>query len=80
MTVTRSDGPAVDFEDKVLLTVPETARALGIGTTLAYELVARGVLPHIRLGRALRVPRAALEAWIAANTLGAPARPRTLRS
>jgi excisionase family DNA binding protein len=44
---------------------------LAVGTTLAYELVGRGVIPHIRLGRALRVPRAALEAWIAANTRGA---------
>jgi len=65
-------GPR-DAEAHLLLHVREAARLLGIGTTLAYELVGRGVLPHIRLGRAVRVPRAALEAWIAANTRGAPA-------
>jgi excisionase family DNA binding protein len=56
----------------LLLRVDEAADLLGIGTTLAYELVGRGVLPHVRLGRAVRVPRAALEAWIAANTRGTP--------
>lgn len=70
-----SAGTRGPLEDRcLLLTVPEAAHALGIGTTLAYELVGRGVLPHVRLGRALRVPRAALEAWVAANTRGAPDR------
>lgn len=59
-------------EQRLLLSVPEAARTLHIGTTLAYELIGRGVLPHVRLGRALRIPRLALEAWIAANTRGAP--------
>ncbi len=61
------------FEDgRLLLTVPEAARTLGIGTTLAYELVGRGELPHVRLGRSVRVPRAALEHWVAKNTRVAP--------
>jgi excisionase family DNA binding protein len=64
-------------DGRLLLTVPEAARALGIGTTLAYQLVGNGKLPHIRLGRALRVPRASLEAWIAANTRGMGTSPRT---
>jgi len=49
---------------------------LGIGTTLAYEMIGQGKLPHIRPGRAVRVPRQALEAWIEANTLGVPEMPR----
>lgn len=57
-------------DDPLLLTVPQAARLLGIGTTLAYELAGQGRLPHIRLGRALRVPRGALEAWIEANSVG----------
>ncbi len=47
-----------------LLTVPEAARLLRIGRNLAYELVARGELPSVRLGRVIRVPRAALDAWL----------------
>jgi excisionase family DNA binding protein len=62
----------LENEIHLLLRVDEAARLLGIGTTLAYELVGRGVLPHVRLGRAVRVPRAALESWIATNTRGAP--------
>lgn len=54
----------------LLLRVHEAARLLGIGTTLAYELIGQGRLPHIRLGRALRVPRRALEEHIAASTRG----------
>ena len=59
---------------RLLMTIPEAAQVLAIGTTLAYELVGRGVLPHVRLGRAIRVPRGALEAWIAANTRAATGR------
>jgi excisionase family DNA binding protein len=65
---TRLDRTAA--QDRLLLRVEEAARLLSIGTTLTYELVGRGVLPHVRLGRAVRVPRAALEEWIASNTRG----------
>jgi excisionase family DNA binding protein len=36
---------------------------LGIGRTKAYELVASGELPAIRVGRAIRVRRADLNRW-----------------
>ena len=61
-------------ENRILLSVGEVAGLLGIGTTLAYELVGRGVLPHVRLGRRVLVPRALLEEWIAESTRGRPAR------
>lgn len=48
----------------LLLTVPEAARACKISRGLAYDLIARGELPHVRLGRVIRVPRLGLEAWI----------------
>ncbi len=50
--------------ERLLLTVEEAARRLGIGKTLAWELVWAGVLPSVRLGRCVRIPLAALEAWI----------------
>ena len=57
-----------------MLTVEEAAAELRIGRRLAYELAARfeatgGAegLPVIRLGRCLRVPRARLDALLAAN-------------
>jgi len=69
----------IDDEGLLLLRVDEAARLLAIGTTLAYELIARGDLPSIRLGRSVRVPRAALEAWISARTTVAPPVPEPRR-
>lgn len=43
-----------------LLSVPEAATWLHIGRGLAYEMVRRGDLPSVRLGRLVRVPRAGL--------------------
>lgn len=51
-------------DDQLLLTVPETAKLLRISRNLAYELVARGELPAVRLGRVIRIPRDALETWV----------------
>ena len=51
--------------EALLLTVQEAAELLHISRNLAYELVALGGLPHIRLGRVIRIPRHALETWIA---------------
>ena len=55
-------------EDRLLLRVSEVVRLLGIGRSTVYELIARGELPVIRIGRLVRVPRPALEEWIVANT------------
>jgi excisionase family DNA binding protein len=46
--------------ESLTLSVPETARLLGISRALAYDLVRRGELPALRLGRRRLVPRAAL--------------------
>lgn len=57
----------------MLLTVREAAALLRISRNLAYELVTRGEIPAIRLGRVIRVPRAALEQWIETSLRGEPA-------
>jgi excisionase family DNA binding protein len=44
-----------------VLTVDEAAYLLNISRGLAYELVARGELPAIRLGRRVVIPRVAME-------------------
>ena len=48
----------------LVVTVPEAARLLGISRTHAYELVARGDLAHVRLGRRIVVPKHAIEALL----------------
>jgi excisionase family DNA binding protein len=50
-----------DGADRQTLTVEEAAALLGIGRTSAYQAVASGQLPVVRIGRRLLVPRAALE-------------------
>lgn len=52
-------------EQRLLLTVEEAAERLGIGRTLAWQLVRQGELPVVRLGRCVRVPQRALVEWIA---------------
>jgi excisionase family DNA binding protein len=51
--------------DKLLLTVSEAAERLGIGRSFAYQLVSRGELASLKLGRARRVPTTALDDFIA---------------
>lgn len=40
-----------------VLTVPEIASYLRIGRTTAYELVKRGEIPSLKIGRQIRVLR-----------------------
>ena len=42
------------------MTIPDTARLLGISRSAAYRAVARGEIPTIRIGRRLLVPTARL--------------------
>ncbi len=52
----------------LLLRAEEAARALGIGRSKLYALLAAGELPVVRIGRATRIPAAALERWIEERT------------
>jgi excisionase family DNA binding protein len=47
-----------------LLTVAEGAAILRLGRTLVYELVLRGELRSIKIGRARRIPVSAVDAFI----------------
>ena len=69
--------------DKLLLSVKEAATLLGVGSGLIYEMVRKDEVPHIRLGRLVKIPRQGLEAWIAqesglADDASEPSRPRTI--
>lgn len=59
-------------EDKLTLTIEETARLLGIGRNLCYDRVKMGEIPAIRIGRRLLVPRAALQKLLADPSLSIP--------
>jgi excisionase family DNA binding protein len=52
-------------EERLVYTVAEAGEMLGISRAFAYELVARGELPVIKLGRRRLVPKAGLLALVA---------------
>jgi excisionase family DNA binding protein len=56
--------------DATVLTVPEAAKVLRLSRAFAYQLVAEGELPSLRLGRRVLIPRAALEQFIEASAMG----------
>lgn len=49
---------------RLLLSIQEAAEALGIGRSKLYQLVARGELPLVHLGKRALIPRPALERYV----------------
>ena len=54
--------------EPLLLKAGDVAKLLGLGRSKVFAMLAVGELPVIRIGRSVRVPRAALEDWIAEHT------------
>jgi excisionase family DNA binding protein len=46
------------------LKVPEVAEELRIARSRAYEMVANGTIPAVKIGRSVRVSRKELEGWL----------------
>jgi excisionase family DNA binding protein len=67
---TRRVLPQPSNEDRLVVSVGEAAELLGISRAFAYELVARGDLPVIRLGRRRLVPKVALHALVEGDHMG----------
>ncbi len=64
------DPPAADREPpaaaaaRSTLTVTEAADLLGVSAWLVRQQVSRGLLPSVRLGRRVLIPRTRLLAWL----------------
>ena len=52
--------------DKLLLTVKEVSYITGLGRSTLYETILDqpGGIPTVHIGRAVRVPKAAVEHWV----------------
>ncbi len=50
--------------DALLLRVADACALTQISRTKAYELIASGAWPTLKIGRSLRIPRAGLIQWI----------------
>lgn len=51
-----------DYPD--ILTIPQVAKALGIGKKAAYALVNNKQLGAVRIGRTIKVPKFCLEEYV----------------
>ena len=54
--------------ERLSLKVTEAAAMTGYSRGMAYQLVARGEWPSIRIGKSIRVPVAALREWVERKT------------
>ena len=52
------------------LKVPEVAGILRIARSRAYEMVAEGKIPSVRIGRSVRVNRKELDRWLEEQRYG----------
>ena len=50
--------------DKMLLTAEEAAKALSIGRSKVYELLAAGRIDSVRIGTSRRIPATALTRFV----------------
>jgi excisionase family DNA binding protein len=63
-----------EHEERLVYRVAEAGDLLSISAAFAYELVARGELPVVRLGRRRLVPKVALLALVEADRCTGPDR------
>lgn len=55
-------------QDKLVFSVEEAAKVLGIGRNLAYEGVRAGDIPSIKIGGRTLVPKSALERMLSGGS------------
>ena len=64
---TRAEAPAAPTSDRsidrLLLTIPEAGRMLGVGRSMVYSLIWAKQLPVIKIGAAARIPARAVREW-----------------
>ncbi len=65
-----SMSPHLPQDDRWFYTVPEVATLFHISRAHAYRLVASGAVPSIKLGGAVRIPKAALARVLAGGIEG----------
>ena len=51
--------------DQELLRVVDVAPVCGVTPSRIYQMIAAGQIPAVRVAGSIRIPRAALEAWLA---------------
>jgi excisionase family DNA binding protein len=65
LSVAGPAGVSPIADRQLVLSIPEACQALGIGETTLRQLIGRGQLPVLRLGRRVLIPRSGIEAMVA---------------
>jgi excisionase family DNA binding protein len=60
-----SEAADVSADETLLVTPEEAAKRLALGRTTLFELIARGELQTVTIGRCRRVPVSALRSFVA---------------
>lgn len=58
----------LDKSKALMVDVPKAAEMLGMSVAAIYRLVRSGEIPHARLGKSIRIPRAKVMALIEGDT------------
>lgn len=61
------DKPAAGSVASVVYTAADVAGMLRLAEARVYELVRRGMVPAIRVGRQVRIPKRAFDEWLASG-------------
>jgi excisionase family DNA binding protein len=62
-------GRSTSIDDRLVYTVPEAGRLLGLGRNSAYAAAERGDIPTIRIGRLLLVPKIPLHRMLGIDAM-----------
>ena len=54
--------------DRLLLRAEDAARVLSLSRSTVFELMASGALPSVKIGASRRIPRQALDDYVASLT------------
>lgn len=63
-------GEKTMLNEKLTLSIPEVAKRLGIGRSLAYQLSRSDGFPTLKLGKRVLVPIEGLNEWLHKTTKG----------
>ena len=55
---------------EAIYTIPEVARYLKLSQSKVYYLVQRGHIPHVRIGKNVRIREQQLQEWLEKNSSG----------
>lgn len=55
---------------ETIYTIPEVAKYLKLSRSKVYYMVQRGTIPHVRIGKNVRISERDLRSWLDENTVG----------